>query len=242
VIANDPDGDVLVLTPRAVPLGARLALSDDASGVSLFWRPTEAEVGEHDLVFEITDGELTTRVKRRVRVLPKWASRGTVHWLVPGAGASAFLTHREPQVFVGGAFDATLAAVRTDGDDAVRCEEGTRHDECVASHHRFYSEFEVLGSTSPHSPALFTYGIGYSGSFELVALRRYLVPHYGLDLGGLVRSGLGHRAETRPYLGLHLWASNALWVNLTLGYRIVPANLADLSGPTAGLKLLLMPW
>ena len=33
-----------------------------------------------------------------------------------------------------------------------------------------------------------------------------------------------------------------VWVNLTLGYRVVPAGLRDLSGPTAGLVAMLSPW
>jgi hypothetical protein len=58
----------------------------------------------------------------------------------------------------------------------------------------------------------------------------------------MVREGVGHRAQTRPYLGLHLFASTDVWLNAALGYRVVPAGLKDLSGPTFALRAIINPW
>jgi len=63
-----------------------------------------------------------------------------------------------------------------------------------------------------------------------------------VDVGGLVRSGVGHRAQVHPYLGLHLWASNDVWVDATVGYRVTPGELLDLSGPAFALRAIVNPW
>jgi hypothetical protein len=86
------------------------------------------------------------------------------------------------------------------------------------------------------------YAAGYSASFEWFPARRSFIPHYGIELGGLVRDGLGHRAQTRPYLGLHLFTGRQLWLDAAIGYRVVPAELYGLSGPTATLRAVVNPW
>jgi hypothetical protein len=174
--------------------------------------------------------------------MPEWEGPSNVGWLLLGGGPSGFVAQGDGEAFVGGAVDATLAAIRGNGRDAYRCAHNLKTHDCHASHHRFYAQFEVLDSTRADAPAIFTYGIGYSATLEWDPERRYLIPHYGVEIGGLVREGLGHRAQTRPYLGLHLWASDQIWVNLDVGYRVTPAELGHLSGPTASLGLVLSPW
>jgi hypothetical protein len=241
VIAHDPDGDPVTIRVLKLPSGATLEKNETEWGVSLHWRPTEAQVGEHEIAFVASDGERTTEFRRRVRVLPEWSAHDSVRWVLPGGGPATFLTHADGELFVGGAFDVSLAAKRS-GLRAARCGTGGEPSECAASRHRFYAEFEVLDSMRAGSPSLFTYGLGFSASLEWNPARRYLIPHYGVEIGGLVRSELGHRAAVRPYLGTHLFASDDWWLNAVLGYRVVPAELVDLSGPTLGVKLVLAPW
>ena len=240
VVALDQDGDRVSFSVRRLPAGGRL-VADDAS-VRFTFSPSEDDIGEHEIIIDVSDGELTTTVEQTVLVLPKWATHDYRGWFLLGGGPSGFLTHGDGELFAGGALDITLVALTENAHGGYGCATGTRHHDCHASHHRFYAELEVLDSLRAEAPSLFTYGAGYSASFEWYPGRRYLVPHYGIELGGLVRDGLGHRAQTRPYLGLHLWADRQVWLNLTLGYRIVPAELYDLSGPTLALRAVLNPW
>jgi hypothetical protein len=239
-IATDPDEDELTLVVRKLPPTARFLVSKGHVSVSL--RPTPADVGDHELLVDVSDGKSTITVQRRVKILPEWAERDYRGWVLPGGGARVFLLHGDRELFVGGAFQPTLVARATNGRDAFRCEEAPVASDCHASHFRIYAEFEVLASTREHAPTLFTYAAGYTSSFEWNPARRYLIPHYGIDAGGLFRAGVGHRAQVHPYLGVHLWADQTAWLNLTLGYRVVPAGLRDLSGPTAGLVAMLNPW
>ncbi|HEY2404705.1 MAG TPA: putative Ig domain-containing protein [Polyangiaceae bacterium] len=240
VVALDLDGDALTFQARQLPAGARLVSAH--SVLSLAWQPGEADIGEHELIVDVSDGELSSTVHKKVVVIAPWASHDSTDWLLLGGGPSAFLTHRDPELLLGGAVDITLVAVREDSVSGYRCAHAEQQYNCHASHHRFYGEFEVLDSQRAHTPSVFTYAAGYSASLEWDPARRYLIPHYGIELGGLVRAGLGHRAQTRPYLGLHLWASDSVWINATVGYRVVPAELLDLSGPTFTLRAILRPW
>jgi hypothetical protein len=83
-----------------------------------------------------------------------------------GGGPAAFVAHDDGELFVGGAVDISLAALMKSGETGFHCAEGTRRRECHASHRRFYGEFEVLDSLRHGESSLFTYGFGYSASFE----------------------------------------------------------------------------
>jgi hypothetical protein len=39
-----------------------------------------------------------------------------------------------------------------------------------------------------------------------------------------------------------LFANDDIWLNAMLGYRVVPAELYELSGPTFALTAVLNPW
>jgi hypothetical protein len=240
LLAQDPDLDDITFETRRLPPGAHLVAS--ASSLNFVWAPTDADVGEHEIVVVVSDGELQGTIRRTVVVIPEWEEQTYVRWLLLGGGPSAFLVHSDGEGFVGGTLDITVVAIREDGMSSYSCAHGLHAYDCHASHHRFYGQFEVLDSMRSGAPGLFTYGVGYSASFEWNPARRYLIPHYGIDAGGLVRSGVGHLAQVHPYLGLHLWASNGVWIDASLGYRVTPAELLDLSGPTLALRAILNPW
>lgn len=240
LFARDPDEDDLTVSVEQRPPGVNVRSMGYWANVS--WQPTDADVGEHKLVVLVSDGELTTRVERTLVVIPEWADSDYHGWLLLGGGPSGFIAHDDGELFLGGALDVSLVALSGEAQNGILCADGERTQGCHASHHRFYAEFEILDSTKSGSASLFTYGAGYSASFEYAPLRRFLIPHYGVELGGLVQDELGHRVQTRPYLGLHFWADRRVWLNVAVGYRVVPAELEDLSGPTATLRAVINPW
>jgi hypothetical protein len=239
-LATDLDRDEVTGEISKGPPGVGVVVRNGSA--ALVWSPTSADVGEHEIVVDVSDGELRTRIRRTVVVMPEWEAHDYRRWLLLGGGPSAFFAHGNGEVFLGGTVDITLVALREDGTAAYLCAHGMRDYDCHASHHRFYSQFEVLDSMRSGAASLFTYAAGYSASLEWRPARRHLIPHYGIDAGGLVRAGVGHRAQVHPYLGVHLWASNRLWVDATLGYRVTPAELLDLSGPTFAVRAVLNPW
>jgi hypothetical protein len=240
VLAQDSDSEALSVVVEKRPPGLRVNLMEHRLGYE--WEPTEADVGEHELVVVVSDGERKTRFERALVVIPEWAESDYRGWFLFGGGASGFVAHDDGEAFVGGAVNITLVALAENWRDGYACAHETKKSGCHASHHRFYGEFEVLDSLDAGAPSLFVYAAGYSASFEWYPARRSFIPHYGIEVGGLVRDGLGHRAQTRPYLGLHLYADRQLWIDAAIGYRIVPAELSGFSGPTATLRAVVNPW
>jgi hypothetical protein len=240
-LAQDPDGDDVAVRVAKAPRGARLVAV--ASRVILNFAPDATEAGEYPLEFEVTDGEHSTRASHTVLVVPKWNRSDWGGSLLPGGGPSAFVMHGSGDAYVGGAFDVTVRAIREDGPTGRHC---ARDEEagsmCHASHRRFYAEFEVLDALRASVPSLFSYGLGFSSTFEYYPARHALIPFYLAEVGGLVQNGPGHLAQTRAALGLHLWASDAVWISAALGYRVVPAGLYERSGPTSTLRVMLNPW
>jgi hypothetical protein len=139
-------------------------------------------------------------------------------------------------------FDVTIYMQQQSGWAGYQCAHDGAQDGCFASHRRFYAEFEVLDSLRSGAARAFTYAAGFSASFEWYPARRCLIPHYGVEVGGMVHEHLGHLAQVRPYLGLHLWAGHHWWLNAAFGYCVTPAELYELSGPTFGLLALFNPW
>ncbi len=43
-------------------------------------------------------------------------------------------------------------------------------------------------------------------------------------------------------MGALLWASDDLWLTMSLGYRVVPAELRALRGPTLAMTAVVNPW
>jgi hypothetical protein len=98
------------------------------------------------------------------------------------------------------------------------------------SHGRVYVNAEVLQSTRERVSLLFSYAIGFSLSLERNPRRVWLIPNYGLDLGGIIHDGIGGHVQATPYLGLHLYSNPNVFVSARLGYRLVPSELERYGG------------
>jgi len=84
-------------------------------------------------------------------------------------------------------------------------------------------------------PITFVYGAGLSLSIERNPKRRWLLPYYGVEVGGVMREELGHEYQITPHLGVHLVATRNIHVNLKAGYMMVPTKLEQLGGWRFGL-------
>jgi hypothetical protein len=69
-----------------------------------------------------------------------------------------------------------------------------------------------------------------------------LIPHYGIEVGGLYHESIGHQFQVAPLLGLWLWTGDALWVDVNVGYRVVPREITRLRGVTGNLTAMFGRW
>jgi hypothetical protein len=101
-VAEDLNRDPLTVRMLRGPKGARLD-TEIVGEVTLRWKPTAEEVGEHLLSFQVSDDQTTIVVDKTLVVLPEWSREKWGRALVPGVGPSLFATH-SGQWFAGGAF------------------------------------------------------------------------------------------------------------------------------------------
>src|SRR5262245_29462045 len=105
-----------------------------------------------------------------------------------------------------------------------------QNDNRGPSHGRVYLNTDLLWSTADGVGKLLTYTLGVDLSFERNARREFLIPYYGLDLGGLYIGSIGHVFAINPFVGLHALGTRNVFVNLTAGYLFPTERLDDLAG------------
>jgi hypothetical protein len=107
---------------------------------------------------------------------------------------------------------------------------------------RVYLKTEILSSSVATQPLGFGYGFGVSLSIEKDPKRHFLVPYFGIEIGGMVLGDTGSDFRLVPIAGVHLWSARNVFVNLQGGYATVPANMNNLSGPRGSLGVDFTLW
>ncbi len=89
---------------------------------------------------------------------------------------------------------------------------------------------------------LFIYSLGTTLTFERNPKRSWLLPHYGVEFGGLNQEDIGGAFQSTFFAGMHLWASANLFVNLSAGYMLVPQQMKELGGFHGGATVDFSLW
>jgi hypothetical protein len=146
---------------------------------------------------------------------PKWET-----FLMPGAQYSLYLPSAKGiyGTFHGFSFELLLAAWIHQNENRG------------PSHGRVYINTDLLGSTRDGVGKLLTYTLGVDLSFERNARREFLIPYYGLDVGGLYLASIGHVFTFNPFVGVRAIGTRNVFVNLTAGYLFPTDRLDDLVG------------
>lgn len=230
--AVDPDGDPLTYTVTELWPNATF----DPNTATLTFLPGEDDQGKHVLRVTASDGALSASQQFTIDVQPPpQAMRARQEWssfLLPGLGYSLY-SPRERKVwgdFHGVSLELLLAAWIH------------RNDNRGPSHGRVYVNAEVLSSTHHGVSLLFSYAAGFSLSLERNPQRTWLVPNYGVDLGGIIHDGIGGHLQTTPYLGLHIYSNPNVFVGGRFGYRLVPSDLERYGGWHASLGADFSVW
>lgn len=108
---------------------------------------------------------------------------------------------------------------------------------------RIYTRFSMMKDAENSARGLFTYAMGTNLSFEKGVKRKFLVPYYGIELGGMNRSDLGGAFQITPLLGLNILSfPNFAW-NLQGGYTYATSrNFNQMSGVFAASGITISFW
>lgn len=229
--AKDPEFAPVTYAVEGLPKGATF---ETDSGRIVF-TPEPDQVGEYPIVVQASDGQKTAtqrgtiavrQVERPVVEGDEWTS-----FLLPGVGYSIYTPRDSANtVFHGLNLELVIAAWIH------------RNDNRGPSHGRVYVNTELLNATGINVPLMFAYSAGLSLSFERNPQRTWLIPYYGLELGGIVHQSTGAFFQTTPYAGVHLFSSPNVFLGARLGYRLVPSRIDSLAGMHFGVVADFSIW
>jgi hypothetical protein len=200
----------------------------------LRWYPTNDDLGTYELLVTATDGQFKVAQTFTVEVSegPRFTRDEWTSYLLPGIGYSYYAPRIREQ---SGTFQGLEIELLFAGWIH-------RNENRGPSHGRVYLNAELLNSSDPDVPILFTYAFGFSLSLERNPRRNFLIPNYGLDIGHQSHDDLGSRFQATPYAGLHLYSARNFFLSARLGYRLVPSDMERLAGLHAGAAFNFSVW
>src|SRR6185312_14385186 len=118
-----------------------------------------------------------------------------------------------------------------------------RNENHGPSHVRIYVDLDLLAPVnSTLRGNLYSYTLGCDLSIERNPKRRFLIPYYGVEAGGLYQAQYGQVLQVVPFAGVHLWESRNIWVNASAGYLLPGRELDALGGFRGKLGMDFSLW
>jgi hypothetical protein len=217
---SDADDD----KPRARVTGLPGGAYYRAEEHTIVWTPTDDQVGRHPVGVRLTDGVAETRSELVLEVVDAPRAEKWKGFLRPGAGYTLYAPS-----------DDIYGLLHGPSIDLVLATWASGNHKSGPSRGRIYLSAELLQSTREGTKDAFAFAAGFALSFERTALRRFLIPTYGLELGAVFQDNFGNRFHATPYVGAELYSTKFLSVSVRGGYRMVPSDMPTLAGPQASL-------
>ncbi len=218
----------------------------DPISMVFLWKPRSWHVGTHNVTFSVSDGLTSASRTMEIKVTEEWES-----FFLPGLAATTYIPagHSELGIFNGLSISYVfLAWVH-------------RNEKRGPSHGRLYFKVDILDSTEQDVPDMIYYAFGLDLSFERNPRRPFLIPFFGLELGGSYTSRmvpvsesctpseeescmekLGGVFHITPTFGVHLWSDRNFFVSLSGGYSFPMQDYENLRGWRVNLGLNFTMW
>jgi Putative Ig domain len=240
VLATDEDGDTISYSTKTLPPGAQF----DAENQSFSWTPQATDAGLHSVIFTASDASRSDSLLVQFFVTSKDVPPGEPQaevdpyssniesFLQPGVGYGIYVPGDQDSLGVFHGVDLELNIISWIH----------KNDDRGPSHGRFYIKAEIMPSAKEGVSQLFIYSLGTTLTIERNPNRSWLLPHYGVEFGGLNQEDIGGAFQSTFFAGLHLWASANLFVNLSAGYMLVPEQMKELGGFHGGTSVDFSLW
>lgn len=199
--STSPNNQQLTYSVAGAPPGATLVPM--GSYAELRWTPHDEDVGPHDMTVSVSDGSRGASHDMTIVVVEEWKS-----FFMPGLQYSAYGPNRSSEW---GSFHGVSAEFLLYAWIA-------RNENRGPSHGRFYVDFDVLFSTRTDKASAFLPTLGLDLSIERNPQRRVFLPYFGMETGGLFQKELRGIWMVVPFLGVHVFSSPNVFVNVTGGY------------------------
>ncbi|MCP4438166.1 MAG: hypothetical protein GY810_04410 [Aureispira sp.] len=107
---------------------------------------------------------------------------------------------------------------------------------------KIYGRFNWYMSSQKEMGDMFNYAFGANFSFEKAPKRKFLIPFFGLEFGGIHQREGGNAFQIKPYLGVRLYDSRNFSIAIDGGYSYAVPNFDVLAGVQANLGINVFFW
>ena len=117
-----------------------------------------------------------------------------------------------------------------------------QNEEPGPSHGRIYAKVNVLNSSKKNVGGILSYTMGLDLSLERNPKRKFMIPCFGLEVGGLNQKDIGNMFQITPTFGVHLYSARNLFINLIGGYVYPVKHFEELRGYIAQVGFNFSLW
>lgn len=161
-------------------------------------------------------------------------SKAFVSYLIPGVGYSFYQPrdHKNLGVFHGVNAEFVIVNQLSEKDKGP-------------ANWRLYARMSILNNLDTDKRVdggLFFYGIGGTFSFEPRLQRNWMIPYFGIELGGINQQQVGGSFQATPTLGFHVFNNSFVTFSLFGGYTFAARHYDVLSGWNAAATLNISFW
>lgn len=218
----------------------------DGDTLTFKWKPKSWDVGTTYMTFHVTDGKDTASKTIKFKIKEEWES-----FFLPGVGYSVLFPQN----------NSDLGVLHGISLNYVFFSWIHRNEKRGPSHGRLYFKLDILNTTKktaddPNNLAddMLYWAFGVDLSFERNPKRPFLIPWFGLEIGGSYSTRKIIDEETNlpkevggifhmtPTFGVHLYTDRNLFVSLTGAYTFAIGDHENLSGWKVTLGLNYSMW
>jgi len=117
-----------------------------------------------------------------------------------------------------------------------------QNDDSGPSHVRLYGKLNVLNSNKKNISDFLLYSVGLNMSLERNPKRTFLIPYFGLEMGGISNKTFNSTLQFTPTLGVHLLSRQNIFINAQAGYMYPIKNFELMRGTNLQIGLNFSFW
>ena len=218
---NNPDKFKWIVKP--LPEGAQFTSNDK----TLSWEPGVEQTGNYEITFYIKYEDKVDSIKSKFTVNEEWESS----WM-PGVSFSYYQPDNKSQygTLMGPSVEYLLVSWIH------------RNENKGPSHGRVYIKLDMLSSDNDTITDSFVYSMGTNLSIERNAQRSWLIPFYGLELGGFYNKITANVFFIAPTAGVWIYTSQNIHVNFEAKYQLPTYDFENLKGYKLNLGFNMSLW
>ncbi|MBN2724721.1 MAG: hypothetical protein JXR95_11680 [Deltaproteobacteria bacterium] len=212
----------------------------DEDSLTFIWKPKSWDVGRHYMTFTVSDGKTKASKSIMLKIREEWET-----FFLPGISYTALFPKKQSE----------LGILHGISLKYVFLSWIHRNEKRGPSHGRLYFKLDIMDSTEKDQEGLLYWAFGVDLSFERNPKRPFLVPFFGLEIGGSYSNRLvpsetaedgyeeiGGIFHMTPTFGVHLWTDRNIFVTLTGGYTFAVGDYERLSGWKVDLGINFTMW